>query len=143
MPYEFSSLNVGDIVLNGDPYEITESIYRSFVVDFADCSPIHVDEDFARSLGFKSKVMHGAIINGFVSHYVGVFFAGRNGFLLSTNIKYLEPNYLGDKIILESQIKSKSEATSVVEIILSIRNQTQSTLAARAAVQVKFINGKN
>lgn len=143
MPYEFSSLNPGDVILNNNPYEITESIHRSFVVEFADSSPIHVDEDFARSLGFNSKVMHGAIINGFVSHYVGVFFAGRNGFLLSTNIKYLEPNYLGDKINIEGQVKSKSDATSVVEILLSIHNQTQSKLTARAAVQVKFINVRN
>jgi acyl dehydratase len=32
---------------------------------------LHIDDDYARSKGFKQKVMHGNILCGFLSRFVG------------------------------------------------------------------------
>ena len=52
-------------------YTISQRIYESFLGTFEDVNPIHVDDELARSHGFPGVVMHGMILNGFISHFVG------------------------------------------------------------------------
>ncbi len=143
MPFEFNSLNIDDNVTNPTPYEISEEIYLNYLKVFGDISPLHVDDEFARNLGYEKKIMHGAILNGFLANYNGIYFSGKYGFTVGVNMKYLEPTYLGDKILIEGRIKTKSESTYSVEVLLSLRNLTRSNLAARAVLHVKFIQPKS
>ena len=66
-------------------YTITPEVYGHFLAAFHDYSPVHVDEAYARSRGFRGKVMHGSLLNGFVSHFVGMYFPGRLSLLLTTD----------------------------------------------------------
>src|SRR5436190_1875392 len=77
-------------------YSITPDVYENFLRAFNDRSPIHIDADVARSRGFADRVMHGSILNGFVSHFVGMVFPGANSLLLSVDLRYSQPCYLGD-----------------------------------------------
>ena len=52
-------------------FTVTESIYLGFIENFQDKNPLHTNESFAVSKGFKSKVMHGNILNGFLSYFIG------------------------------------------------------------------------
>ena len=58
-------------------YVISADVYQQFLQAFGDISPLHVDEQFARDRGFPGKVMHGTILNGFLSHFIGVRLPGR------------------------------------------------------------------
>jgi len=79
-------------------YVITQEIYEHFLAAFQDHSSVHVDEAFARSRGFSGKVMHGSLLNGFVSHFVGMHFPGQSSLLLSVDLRFSHPSYLGDAI---------------------------------------------
>ena len=52
-------------------FQVTESVYRGFIEIFKDKNPLHTDEAFARSKNFQGKVMHGNILNGFLSYFIG------------------------------------------------------------------------
>lgn len=119
-------------------YEITDAIYKGFLDVFDDTSRIHVDEAYARSRGFKGCVMHGGILNGFVSHFVGMRVAGENSFLQSVDIQYKNPNYLGDTITIDAEVIQKVEAVKVAVMKLVLRNTTQKTTAATANIHVGF-----
>src|SRR5262245_51814734 len=55
-------------------YTITAAVYEQFLATFGDTNRLHTEDDFARTRGFPERVMHGAILNGFISHFVGVHF---------------------------------------------------------------------
>ena len=59
----------------GDCFEarftVTEETYLGFISLFKDKNPLHTDATFARLRGFDDKVMHGNILNGFLSYFIG------------------------------------------------------------------------
>ena len=53
------------------PFIVSENIYKGFIQLFNDKNPLHVNDVFAIEKGFKEKVMHGNILNGFLSYFIG------------------------------------------------------------------------
>jgi len=130
----YNDIKVGAKVAHN--YVITHEVYDHFLAAFHDYSPVHVDEEFARSQGFLNKVMHGALLNGFISHFVGMKFPGRFGLLLSSDLRFSNPSYLGDTIHLEAVVSQKLDARHVVVLDLVLTNGTRNHLAARGRIQV-------
>lgn len=122
-------------------YQITPELYAAFLRLFPDRSPVHVDEEFARANGFQGIVMHGALLNGFLSHFVGMRLPGRRSLELTVDIRYLKPSYLGDRIRLTGTIRQKLESRRVVVMDVVYQNLNQATVVGRARVQVAMLNG--
>jgi len=68
-------------------YALTPAVYQHFLDAFQDVSPIHVDEGYAKARGFAGRVMHGSLLNGFVSHFIGTWFPGRYSLLLGVDLR--------------------------------------------------------
>jgi 3-hydroxybutyryl-CoA dehydratase len=118
-------------------YMISEGCYRALTDVFGDQSPVHVDNAFATQAGFEERVMHGAILNGFISHFVGMVMPGRCALLLSTDIRYASPCYLGDEVVIVGTVTQRVESQATVVMTLQIENRTRARLAARSRVQVR------
>ena len=117
-------------------YVISLEVYDHFLAAFDDRSPIHVDDVHARQRGFPEKVMHGTLLNGFLSHFVGMFFPGRLSLLLSVDLRFAQPSHLGDVIRLEAVVSQKLEARNVIVLDATFSNITRDCLAARGRIQV-------
>ena len=117
-------------------YAITLDVYRHFLAAFGDESPVHVDDDFAKSCGFAGKVMHGAMLNGFVSHFIGMVFPGRNSLLLAVDLRYANPSFLDDVIRLETVVTQKMDSRQIVILDVTLTNATRNYPAARGRIQV-------
>jgi acyl dehydratase len=117
-------------------YIISQTVYAAFLTAFADYSPIHVDETYAVACGFAGHVMHGTLLNGFLSHFVGMYFPGRLSLLLAVDLRFAQPCYLNDVIRLEAVVKQKMDARRVLVLDTIFTNQTRSCIAARGRVQV-------
>jgi acyl dehydratase len=117
-------------------YVIAPEVYEQFLAVFKDYSPVHVDEDFAKARGFPGKVMHGSLLNGFISHFVGMHFPGRFSLLLSVDLRFANPSYLGDAIRLAAVVSQKMDARRIVVLDATLSNTTRDCLAARARIQV-------
>ncbi len=85
-------------------YQVTEKIYQGFIDIFNDKNPLHTDEKFAKERKFAGKVMHGAILTGFLSNFVGELLPVKNIIVLSYTIAFKKPVYLGDKLKLFATI---------------------------------------
>src|SRR5215469_2314906 len=81
-------------------YVISDEIYQGFLSTFRDHNPVHVDESHALASGYPGKVMHGSILSGFLSHFIGMYFPGRLSLLLAVDIRFVKPSHLGDRITL-------------------------------------------
>ncbi len=120
-------------------YELTPDVLDSFVGAFADVNPLHMDADYARARGFKGRVVHGAVLNGFLSHFVGMVFPGKGAMLASSNVRYVGPSYAGETVELQAVVQHKSEAGRSLELNVTFHNVTQNKTVARAAVQVVML----
>lgn len=117
-------------------YAITDSVYQCLVGPFGDVSPLHVDDAYAKERGFSGRVMHGAILNGFLSHFVGVHFPGKPAILQSVNIQYKSPSFLGDEVRIDAKVAQKVDAVRAMVLEVTFTNTTQAKVVAKAKVQV-------
>ena len=115
-------------------YVISEDVYRGFLDLFGDVSPLHVDDQVARSCGFSAKLMHGAILNGFISDFVGMNFPGKRTLELGVEIHFVKPTYMNDVLELEATVKERLESRQVV--VLQFRFQRETTMVANGRVTV-------
>lgn len=117
-------------------YTLSEDVYEHFMRAFEDINPLHTDDAYARAYGFKSRVAHGAILNGFISHFVGIEFPGKYTLLQSVNIQYKAPSYVEDILELQAEVMQKVDAVRVIVMNIHITNKTRAYMSATATVQV-------
>ena len=133
----FSEIRIGDLASR--QYVMTPRVYRGFLDLFKDYNPLHTEESYAKKMGFQNKLMHGAILNGWVSHFVGMIFPGRFAMIHSVEIQFKKPFFIGDKILLESRVKQKVEALRVIVLSLKFTNLTQGNISAIAKIQAGML----
>ena len=117
-------------------YVLSPEVYEHFLAAFDDRSPIHVEEPYALQNGYAGKVMHGTLLNGFLSHFVGMHFPGRLSLLLAVDLRFSQPSYLGEVIRLEALVSQTLDARQVVVLDVTLTNLTRNCTAARGRVQV-------
>jgi 3-hydroxybutyryl-CoA dehydratase len=94
-------------------FRVDEKVHGGFIKVFDDRNLLHVDDDYARSKGFSSKVMHGNILNGFLSRFVGELLPVKNTIIHSIGITYRKPCYLDDLLSLRATIEEVHESVGV------------------------------
>lgn len=120
-------------------YQITPEVYGGFTDIFGDKNILHVNDDYAVSHGFNAKVMHGAILNGFISHFVGMEFPCKNTIIQSVHISFKHPNFINDRLKIETVVDQKSDAVKTIILKMTITNLSQQYVAAKAKVQIGFL----
>lgn len=118
-------------------FVVDDSLHAAFVALSGDESPIHVDDAFARTAGFSGRVMHGAIINAFVSQLVGMKLPGAFALLLAVDLRYHHPVYMGDRLRVTARVARKSESQRAVSLAVTAENATRENLAASGTALVK------
>jgi 3-hydroxybutyryl-CoA dehydratase len=120
-------------------YAVTRQVYEDFLKLFGDASPLHVDADYARACDFPDVLMHGAILNGFISNFVGMHFPGGRGMELSVDIRFLKPVWVEDVIRVQGKLAQKLDSHQVVVVHLSLTNKATGEAVASAKVQLKMM----
>lgn len=85
-------------------FEIDGEIHKGFATLFDDCNELHIDDEYAKSKGFEAKVMHGNILCGFLSRFVGELLPERNTIIHEIQIRYKKPCYLDDRLTLKAHL---------------------------------------
>ncbi len=110
----------GDIFI--EKFKITENIRNGFIALFDAHAPIHTDTDYARKRNFKSYIIHGNVLSGFISHFVDECLPDKNAMCYSQNIKFNNPVYLGDELVFHARINEIHESVNVAEIDFFFEN---------------------
>ena len=108
----------------------------SFACLSGDCSPIHMDSDFAKMRGFKGRVAHGLLLGAVVSRLVGMLLPGENALLQQVQLTFHSPVYGGDQVSVIGIVARKSEAVRSIQV--SIRVECKGIVVASGKVQVGF-----
>ena len=123
-------------------YRVTPDVYYSFQRCSNDYNPLHTDKMYAEEKGFTGKVMYGNILNAFVSHFVGMLLPARDVMILSQDISFHRPVYLGDDIQLEARVENVSTAVNTIEYKLKFRRlgAEKPEMVAKGHVQIGLLN---
>tara|TARA_Y100001936_G_scaffold172728_1_gene169170 strand:- start:1234 stop:1665 length:432 start_codon:yes stop_codon:yes gene_type:complete len=131
MSENFSELTFDQIEI-GLTKEFQVNITQSLVDDFAkisgDFSPIHVDDEFAKSTKFGRKIVHGMLLASLLSRMVGMYLPGKYALYSSQTLEFHNPCFVGDKITVSSIVNDKSESTKIIKIESKITNEKKDIL---------------
>jgi 3-hydroxybutyryl-CoA dehydratase len=119
-------------------FKISKDIYDGFINIFNDKNPMHVDLDFAKKHGYSEIVMHGNILNGFISYFIGELLPVKNIVILSQNIKFSNPVHLNDHLQFKASVYEIYESVNVINFKFKFINQKNITVA-KGKVQIKKI----
>jgi len=96
-------------------FYVSEEIYQGYIQIFQDKNPLHTDEAFATGKGFAGRVMHGNILNGFLSYFIGECLPTKHVIIHTQEIQYKNPVYLNDRLCLRTRVTGIFESVNAVE----------------------------
>ncbi len=86
----------------GDQASFSKTISESDVYLYAgitgDFNPAHVNEVYAQTTAFKTRIAHGMLTAGFISNLLGTQLPGPGSIYMSQSLKFLAPVTIGDTI---------------------------------------------
>ena len=77
---------------------ITEDDITLFAEVSGDHNPVHMDEAFAKTTLFKTRIAHGLLSASFISRVLGVQLPGPGAIYLKQNLSFLAPVKIGDTV---------------------------------------------
>lgn len=102
---------------------VTEEMMDAFKAITGDCSPIHVDVEYAKGRGYPGRVVYGMLGASFFSTLAGVYLPGEHCLLHGVDCKFAKPIFIGDTLTITGTVTNVSEAVSEAEIKAVITNQ--------------------
>jgi len=121
LEYSFDEIKVG--LKHNFEVNIDEELTKKFANISGDFNPLHMDEKYAKETKFERRVVHGMLLASFFSKLVGMYLPGKNALYFSQNLNFVKPCFIGDKVTVEGEIIDKSEATRIIKLKTSIKNQ--------------------
>lgn len=86
----------------GEKAEFSKTISESDVYSFAgisgDMNPIHIDEVCARNSFAGHRIVHGALLNGFISTVIGMKLPGYGTIYMEQCSQFVKPVYINDTV---------------------------------------------
>ena len=122
-----SNFNVGDIFI--EKFNVSKELQNKFIELSNDKNPLHVNDEFAKKVGFKSKVVQGNLQNCFISYFIGECLPHKNVMILSQTINYKNPIYLDDFIFLNAKIISIHSSVGFIEFDYKFKNQVDEVIS--------------
>lgn len=117
---------------------VSKKIYQGFITTFRDKNPLHVDKAFAKEKGFPNEVMHGNILNGFISYFVGECLPIKNVIIHSQKIEYKNPFYLNDKLNFCAEVTEVFDSVNIVALKYFFEN-AELLKVAQGDIQIGII----
>lgn len=113
-------------------------VYNGFLLIFNDNNPLHTNEDFAITKNYKSVVMHGNILNGFISYFIGECLPIKNVIIHTQSISYKNPCYLNDELLFKAIIENIYDSISTIEFKFTFTN-TSNLVISKGKIQIGII----
>ncbi len=117
---------------------ITKEMMDVFGQISGDVNPLHMDEIFARSQGYKGRVVYGMLTSSLLSQLVGVHLPGKYCLLQGLELKYLNPVYAGDTLTVKGTVDELHPSVKMAVIKALITNQ-DGVKVVKGKIKVGFL----
>ena len=120
------------------PFKVTADVYNGFIKTFKDNNPLHTDNAFAKARGFEGEVMHGNILNGFISYFIGECLPQKDVIIHSQSIKFSQPVYMDNELIFVASIVDFFESVNIYQFKFYFENAA-ATKVAKGEIQIGIL----
>ncbi len=102
---------------------ITAEKMAQFYAITGDCSPVHIDADYAAQRGYDGCIVYGMLSASMVSTLAGVYLPGKHCLLHQVNSKFVKPVFVGDVLTVSGKVTEINETFSTITVKFNITNQ--------------------
>lgn len=114
---------------------ITPKMMELFAELSGDHNPLHCDESFAISNGFKHRVVYGLLTSSFYSTLAGVYLPGAHALIHRVDVRFIKPVYIGDELTIIGEITDRIDAFKTITVRATITNQAHE-IVSKANLQI-------
>ncbi len=119
--YKFEDIKIG--MEESFKVSITEDYLNDFCKMTGDVNPLHNDLEYAKSQGFKEKVVYGMLTASFLSTLAGVYIPGKYCIIHSVEITFKKPVFISDSpLTITGQVTNINNVFKQITINFSILN---------------------
>ncbi len=126
----------------GDKFEevfvLKQETYQGFIEVFKDKNPLHTNRQFAIDKGFEGMVMHGNILNGFLSYFIGEKLPTKDVIIHSQEIQFKNAVYLNDELFFNTEIIGIYDSVNAVEFKYNFKNK-EARIVAKGKFQIGLL----
>jgi 3-hydroxybutyryl-CoA dehydratase len=119
-------------------FVLSNEVYNGFIVVFKDKNPLHTNNQFAVNKGFKNKIMHGNILNGFLSYFIGECLPTKDVIIHSQEIQFKNAVYLNDELQFNAEIIGIYDSVNAIEFTYSFKNKEE-LIVAKGKIQIGLL----
>ena len=119
---------------------ITENIYNKFIDLSNDKNPVHTNKKFALKFGFKEKVVHGNLLNVFLSYVIGELLPTKSFVIIDQSIKYKNPIYIGMTIKIYLNVKKLVQSVDIINFNFFFEEKKSKKKLAIGEVTIKELS---
>lgn len=114
--------------LVSEPHTVTAAEITSFCMVSGDHNPLHTDDVFAQSVGYRERIAHGLLIISITSGLRSLADDWSLNAYLEETRRFSSPVYPGDTIHMVSRVTSVRRSNSdptrgIVTLAVDVRNQ--------------------
>jgi 3-hydroxybutyryl-CoA dehydratase len=92
----------------GQSAELVRTVDEAAIVAFAevtgDNNPVHLDEAYAATTPFKTRIAHGMLSAGYISAVIGTKLPGPGAIYMSQQLSFRRPVKIGDEVTARATI---------------------------------------
>ena len=124
--YRFSDIYVG--LEESFSKTVTEEMVNQFLAITDDTNPLHNDEEYAKSKGFKSRVVYGMLTSSLLSTLAGVYLPGKYSLIYSVTVGFSRPVFIGDTLFVKGKVISVDDRFNTFVMKVTIVNESRETV---------------
>ena len=114
-----NGLRLEDLSL-GQSAEISHTVTDADLVAFAavsgDNNPVHLDEAYAATTPFKTRIAHGMLSAGYISAVLGTRLPGPGAIYISQTMSFKRPVRIGDEVLTRATVAAIDEEKARVTL---------------------------
>lgn len=123
----------------GDKAELRKTFVEEDVAEFArvsgDSNPAHMDENYAKTTQFKTRIVHGMLAGSLFSALLGTDLPGVGTIYTGQTLKFTRPVHFGEEITASVTVKElNTERNRAVFECLAVNPQGEPVIVGEATV---------
>ncbi|MEG1558150.1 MAG: MaoC family dehydratase [Oscillospiraceae bacterium] len=134
--YTISSIELG--MSESFCVTVSDEMLMGFRNISGDINPLHNDEEFAKTAGYKSRVVFGMLCASLFSTLAGVYLPGKYCLLHELTTKFKKPVFVGDTLTVFGTVTEKSAALRRITVSAKIVNQ-DGVLVNKASIKAGIL----
>jgi 3-hydroxybutyryl-CoA dehydratase len=120
---------------------VTEADIQAFAAVSGDANPVHLDEAYAATTPFKTRIAHGMLAGAYISAVMGTRLPGPGAIYISQTLTFKRPVRIGDEVLARATVTAidQQRARVVLATVCLVNNKT--VVEGEAVVMAPRRNG--